>query len=561
MIKFYYIQSLLFLLLILSACGDASKSLPSPLSSPLPLPLLKIEKTKLDEFIQLKMFTLDNGLKVYFSKNDIDKSFQANIIVKVGSKDDPESDTGLAHYLEHLMFKGTENIGALDYAKEKVLNEQVEQLYEQKRGANEAQKREIQERINTLSLAAGKYYISGELSKMYLSLGAKNLNATTAKDYTIYKVALPSNYLAHWAKIESERFSSPVLSRGFQWELEVVYEEKNINMDRQFTDGIEFLNLSLFQNHPYGEQSGLGSITHLKNPSIKNIKEFYNKFYNPSNMAIVISGNLEYENVKRYITKSFGRLVNKKTAIVSESKAVFPLTENKVKIIKDRRFDNKLRLAYQLPGRKTEDYYSLMLFNHIIDDDKFPFMVETNQIRSGGSLTKFYRDGGAIILSASLKSGQKFKEVEVLLKQQIEGLCLGDLPQEKLDRNITSLSSEMEGRLVENFDRAKLISDLFVYDLSWDSYQFLFEYINSITRNDIVKVCKKYFLKKYVVVKEKNEHKETTFNGMVKPQITPFQDYNESDQSLFFQELMTLDIPQLEAEFLYGDDDLIVKKY
>ena len=156
--------------------------------------------------------TLDNGLTVYISPNSEEPRFYAEIITRAGSKHDPATNTGLAHYLEHLLFKGTQSFGTQDYSSEEPILRKISDLYE-KRGAekNESIRAKIYEEINLLSTEAAKLAIPNEMDRIYSDMGAKGLNAHTWHEETVYKVDLPANRLEHWAKIESERFANPVL--------------------------------------------------------------------------------------------------------------------------------------------------------------------------------------------------------------------------------------------------------------------------------------------------------------------------------------------------------------
>src|SRR3989475_4860223 len=248
---------------------------------------------------------LDNGRKVYLTENRETPRFEAQIAVRAGSKNDPPESTGLAHYLEHMVFKGTTRIGTLDYEKEQPHLGRILELYEQHFHETDAEKRKaIYAEINQESQAAAQYEIPNEMDKLYKAMGEEGLNAHTYHEETVYQVNLPANRLEQWAIIESERFQHPVF-RLFQPELEIVYEEKNRTLDNKEAI-IEFaVNKLLFKKHPYGQQTTIGEVEHLKNPSLKNMYEYYQKHYVPGNMAIVISGDIEARRAMKLIDKYF----------------------------------------------------------------------------------------------------------------------------------------------------------------------------------------------------------------------------------------------------------------
>src|SRR6266496_6157209 len=240
----------------------------------------------------VQIYQLDNGLKVYLTENHETPRFEAQIAVRAGSKQDPAESTGLAHYLEHMLFKGTSRIGTLEYDKEKPHLDRMTELYEKHFHESDPEKRKaIYAEINKESQLAAQFEIPNEMDKMYKAMGEQGLNAHTWHEETVYQVNLPANRLEQWAILETERFQCPVF-RLFQPELEIVYEEKNQTLDSK-QEVIEFaVNRLLFKNHPYGQQTTIGEVEHLKNPSLKNMYEFFEKNYVPGNMAIVISGDI-----------------------------------------------------------------------------------------------------------------------------------------------------------------------------------------------------------------------------------------------------------------------------
>ena len=170
------------------------------------------------------IYTLDNGLKVYMSINQDEPRIQTNIAVNTGSKQDPSDATGLAHYLEHMLFKGTSKIGTVDWEKESKELKKISDLYEERRGVTvEDERKEIYHQIDSISSVAATYAVANEYDKMISSLGAKGTNAYTSLERTVYINDIPSNELEKWLLIESERFGELVL-RLFHTELETVYE-------------------------------------------------------------------------------------------------------------------------------------------------------------------------------------------------------------------------------------------------------------------------------------------------------------------------------------------------
>ena len=235
--------------------------------------------------LKARIYTLENGLKVYMTVNKEQPRIQTYIAVRVGGKNDPAETTGLAHYFEHLMFKGTANYGTMNYEAEKPLLDQIEQQFEvYRKTTDEAQRTAIYHTIDSLSYEASKYAIPNEYDKLMAAIGASGTNAYTSYDVTCYTEDIPSNQVENWAKIQAERFQNCVI-RGFHSELETVYEEKNMSLTDDGSKVYEAMLAALFPHHPYGTQTVLGTQDNLKNPSITNIKKYFEQWYVPNNMA------------------------------------------------------------------------------------------------------------------------------------------------------------------------------------------------------------------------------------------------------------------------------------
>ena len=176
------------------------------------------------DMTQTRIYTLDNGLKVYLSVNKEKPRIQTFIAVRTGSKNDPAETTGLAHYLEHLMFKGTDKFGVTDPAAEAPLLDDIQARYEEYRLITDPElRRQKYHEIDSVSQLAAKYFIPNEYDKLMSAIGAEGTNAYTSNDVTCYVEDIPSNEISNWAKIQADRFQNMVI-RGFHTELEAVYE-------------------------------------------------------------------------------------------------------------------------------------------------------------------------------------------------------------------------------------------------------------------------------------------------------------------------------------------------
>ena len=265
----------------------------------------KYEKVAGDP-LKAKIYTLDNGLKVYMTVNKEEPRIQTFIAVRVGGKNDPSETTGLAHYFEHLMFKGSQSFGTQDYEKEKAYLDEIQSLYEEYRTIKDPTARKAHyHKIDSVSYLASLIAIPNEYDKMMSMIGARGTNAWTSYDETVYTEDIPANQVENWAKIQSDRFKHNVI-RGFHTELEAVYEEYNRSLTSDSRKLWETMFAKLFPNHPYGTQTVLGTQEQLKNPSIVNIKNTFNTYYRPNNVAICLSGDFNPKEMVKLIEKYFG---------------------------------------------------------------------------------------------------------------------------------------------------------------------------------------------------------------------------------------------------------------
>ena len=386
-------------------------------------------ETVANDPMETKMYTLDNGLKVYMSVNKETPRIQTYIAVKVGGKNDPSETTGLAHYFEHLMFKGSEQFGTTDYAAEKPLLDQIEALFEVYRVTeDEAERAELYRQIDSISYVASDIFIPNEYDKLMSVIGAEGTNAYTSTDMTVYVEDIPSNQIENWARIEADRFMHPVL-RGFHTELETVYEEKNMSLTNDFRKTLEAMDGILFADHPYGTQTVLGTQEHLKNPSVTNIKNYHKTYYVPNNMAICLSGDFDPDYMLSVIEKYFGQMepnhdlpeVDFKTNTVIESpvsKEVYGLDAENIMI------------GWKYPGAGSQEAIVADVASFILSNGKAGLIdLNLNQQQKvlGAQAMSYTRpDAGEFLIMANPKHGQTLDQVKDLVLAEIAKLRNGE---------------------------------------------------------------------------------------------------------------------------------------
>lgn len=505
-----------------------------------------------------KIYTLENGLKVYMTVNKEAPRIQTYIAVRVGSKNDPAETTGLAHYLEHLMFKGTEKFGTVNYEAEKPLLDAIEAQFEvYRKTTDEAERKAIYHVIDSLSYEASTYFVPNEYDKLMTAIGASGTNAYTGNDVTCYVENIPSNQIENWAKIQADRFENLVI-RGFHTELETVYEERNMYSAYDSEKVVEALMASLFPNHPYGTQTTIGSQEHLKNPSITNIKNYYDQWYVPNNMAICLSGDFEPDEMVAVIEKYFGGMKPNLQLPVLEYKEEQPITAPIVREVWGLEAEN-VTLAWRTAKNRDKDAEAMNLLASLLYNGQAGLMDLNLNQQQKVLLSYAYlygqADYGMFLLAGQPKKGQTLDEVKNLLLGQVEKLRKGEFDEDLLKAAVNNYKLGMEKAMEENGSRADFYVQSFINGTEWADEVTLLDRLSALTKEDIVALANKYLgMDNYVVV-YKREGKDLNEKKITKPAITPIR-MNRDTASVFLKEVVTSKVEPIEPVFLDYDKDL-----
>ncbi|MBI1224450.1 MAG: insulinase family protein [Bacteroidetes bacterium] len=504
----------------------------------------------------VKIYTLKNGMKLYMSINDAEPRIQTNIPVRAGSKNDPSETTGLAHYLEHMMFKGTHNIGALDWPQEEQLLDKISDLYEQHRFETDPEKRKaIYAEIDATSNAAAKLVAANEYDKMVSSLGARGTNAYTWVEQTVYVNDIPSNELERWMRLESERFHEVVL-RLFHTELEAVYEEFNINQDRDFRKVSAAINEALYPTHPYGTQTTIGKGEHLKNPSHVKIHEFFDTYYKPNNMAIVLAGDFKPDEAVALAEKYFG---NYQPAPIPPFKAA-PQPELTQVVRKEVLGQEAayVNMAWKAGGANTADadyltMISRLMFNGragLIDLD----LLQKQQVLEARASLTSMADYSTFQLYGKPREGQTLEDVEQLLIAELEKIKKGQFDEWLLGACIKSLKLSEIRANESNNARAGQMTDAFILGTKWADYVNRYARLEKLTKADIVRWANQHFSNNYVVVYKRNGTDPNVLK-VDKPAITAVS-VNREKSSDFTEKFLSKESPRLQPQFLDYDKEI-----
>ncbi|WP_018674600.1 M16 family metallopeptidase [Riemerella columbina] len=500
---------------------------------------------------RVRIYTLKNGLKVYLAQNHEAPKIQTYIPVRTGSNNDPKDNTGLAHYLEHMMFKGTARLGTTNWEKEAPLLEQLSDLFEQhKAEQNPEKKKEIYKTIDQVSQEAAQYAIANEYDKAISSLGASGTNAHTWLDETVYKNNIPKNELEKWFRIESERFSGLAL-RLFHTELESVYEEFNRAQDNDYRLVNYELMAALFPNHPNGQQTTLGKAEHLKNPSMVAIHQYFNEYYVPNNYALVLVGDLDFEETIGLAETYFGKFQYKplpeKTPIIEP-----PMTTIVERTVKSPT-SPRVQLAWRTDSYGTQNSRLATLCAQILSNNGEVGLIDLNINQKHTALRAAayhlpFKAYGYISLAIIPKEQQTLEEAKTLLLEQIQRLKEGAFPDWLMTAIINDMKTNRLSKLETADGLATNLYETYIKDKSWGEELTEIEHYEKITKAEVVAFAQSFFKDNYAIV-----YKEKGINDKLlhvdPPQITPIS-LNKTDQSEFLTAILETPSEPIQPEFV-----------
>ncbi len=509
----------------------------------------------------LTTYTLDNGLTVYLWEDHDQPDVTGYVATRAGSIDEPAEYTGLAHYLEHMLFKGTQKIGAVDWEKEKPLYDEIIRLYDEYAVATDPVLRDtLVQKINRASLEAAKYATTEDFFSLLDGIGASGVNAGTSYDYTVYYNSFPSNQMNKWLNIASERMINPVF-RTFQAELENVFEEYNMYQDYPSEHVRNNLFAKIYEGHPY-ERSIVGLPEHLKNPRLSKLIEFYDTWYVANNMALIIVGDFNTEEAKPIIAETFGRLPQRELP----ARPTYPEVSfaGNPKHSFDISYYPQICWAYKGVPVKHEDAVALQFVCSLLSNGMSTGLLDKivldGDIQGASASLDARRDQGRILISAvpyfdanqqryeSNAATEKiiFNEINKLKTGQIEDWLINAV-KEEYAQSIT-LAFESSDAKVGN------LTQVFIYDLPLDFIFTQKEQIMALTKEDIQRIAKKYFDADHMTVEfEEGDPKK---NKLAKPQIKPLDPIKgaETEYAKWFKQL-----PEGEVKINFLDFNEVTK--
>jgi predicted Zn-dependent peptidase len=507
-----------------------------------------------DDFVQ---YQLDNGLTVYLWEDHDQPDVQGWTVTRAGSIDEPATATGLAHYLEHMLFKGTDHIGALDWEKEQPLYEQIIALYDTLALTTDAKAREaVQLRINEVSLEAAKYAATDEFSNLIQGIGGEGLNAFTAYDVTCYMNSFPSYQMERWLTLYADRLTNPVF-RSFQAELENVFEEYNMYLDDNSTHTRNFIFGKLYEGHAYARDI-IGYPEDLKNPKMRQLIDFYNTWYVPNNMALILVGDFDTEAAKPLIEKTFGKL----QARPLPQRTQYPTTA----FSQDERYSAKLGympelyIAYNGVPVGDKDELLLDFLGDILSNSMQIGLLDEltldNKLMYAGAMNDIRRDQGRFIvvavpyMDAETQTYTSLKETENLVNEAIQQLVNGNISEELVEAVRQNFYQEFDRTMEYPAMKVQLLQNAFTYQQSIEEMLLQKERVAAITMDDIKRVAKQYLgaPKKVFEIEEGTPKKDK----LPKPKIKSLE--SPKSESAYCQYLKSIPVGKLTPTFIDFSD-------
>ena len=509
--------------------------------------------------LKVKTTTLDNGLKVVMCEEHSSPQVYGAVYVHAGSKNDPVDATGMAHYFEHIMFKGTDRIGTINWKAEKVYLDSIDMMYDKLHETTDAEARAaIQKKINDLSIASTEYAIPNEVDVILTKMGGTGLNAGTAYDQTMYFNAFPSNQIEKWMDVYVERFRNPVF-RLFQSELETVYEEKNMYGDEPINALQEYMFKEIFGEHPYGRPV-IGLTEHLKNPQTSKMREFYNTYYVANNMTLILVGDFNITEIEPIVAKKFGTW--RKGKLPKEPEYNLPVFDGPT--LKNVRMTPIKMGVLAWRGVKVSD------------PDNLPLSIACSIFSNGetGIMDKEMLDGNimmAMLMPLSLEDhganiiiyvpkliGQSHEKAENIVLDCMNKLKNGEFSDDLFEAIRTNMLKERVQETENLQSLSQLFLELEMRGMTYDDYLAETERIKKITKEEIINIANKYFTNDYLDIRSKMGFPAK--DKVDKPNWKPIEAKNTDESSDFAKMIASKNVPAVRPQVIDFKKDVTITK-
>ncbi|MGL6339388.1 MAG: M16 family metallopeptidase [Waterburya sp.] len=450
---------------------------------------------------QITEFTLDNGLKFIVLENHDAPVVSFVTYANVGGVDEPDGQTGVAHFLEHLAFKGTKRIGTTNYRAEAKQLDKLDRIFadiqQAKQSGDTSKLAQLQEQFVAVQTAASKYVEQNKFGEIVEKSGGVDLNAATSADYTSYFYSFPANKLELWMSLESERFLEPVF-REFYEEKQVIIEERRLRTDNSPIGKVieEFLDTA-FTTHPY-KRPVIGYQEDIANLTRDNVQQFFKSYYSPNNLRIAIAGDVDPQEVKTLANKYFGRFKpQSKPPTVTTVEP--PQTETKEVTVNFPSQPWYLE-GYHIPALSHPDYPVYEVISELLSSGRtsrlYKSLIEKKQVAlSAEGFNGFPGDKypNLMLVYALTAPGTSVEELATALRTEIDRLKTEPVTPVELEQVKTQLKAGLLRTLESNMGMARILAE---YDAKTGSWRHIFDELaklEAITPKDIQRVAQATF--------------------------------------------------------------------
>ncbi len=484
--------------------ADPKRATPAPLTTPAITARTSVQPY-LDRVVKnISEFQLSNGMKFIVLERHNAPVISFRTYVDVGGADEDPGKTGISHFLEHLAFKGTTRIGTQDFAKEKVLLDRQDKLWETLKAAqksnNLAEVEKLQTEFKALDAELLTISKQNEFGQIIERSGGVGLNATTASDATNYFFSFPSNKLELWMSLESDRFLDPILREFFK-EKAVIQEERRMRIENSPIGKLieEFLPAA-FQVHPY-RQPVAGYAKDIDSMNRADIQAFFNKYYTPNNITISIVGDVNSSEVKTLAETYFGRF--KAKAVSKKVDRTLPIepAQTETRTVKLSLPSEPIYLeGYHRPALSHPDNAIYEAIASLLSDGRtsrlYKSLVESQKIAlTAQGFNGFPGDKfpNLIMFYALSAPGHSVEEIQKGIDTEIQRLKTDPVTQIELDRIKTNARAGLLRSLSSNSGMASALVEYQVKTGTWRNLFNQLDAISAITPADIQRVAKSTF--------------------------------------------------------------------
>jgi len=447
--------------------------------------------------------TLKNGMTLLMVERHTSPTVSAWIRFRVGSVDERSDERGIAHLLEHMLFKGTTTLGTKDYAAEKPILDKIEKvalaLTAEKARFEKADAGKIavlKKQLAALEAEASKYVIKDEFFELYSKNGGTGYNAFTSRDGTTYLISLPSNKLELWAAIESDRLQNAVL-REFYTERSVVMEERRRSYDADPESKLwETFVASSFLAHPYGQPT-IGWMSDIENLTRSKAEQFFHSYYAPNNAIVAIVGDIDTKKTIALVERYFERI--KPGKVVPPVTTVEPRQSGERRIEQVAEAEPTVIMGFHKPAITTPDDYVFDVISMILGSGRtsrfYKRLVIEKQIASdiGAFDAPGNRYPNLFVVSANPRTPHTIKEVEEAIQTELDLLKTTPVAVRDLQRILNNIEYEEARQMGTNGGLARNLTE---YEATTGNWRYMIERrskIAAVTPADIMRVAATYF--------------------------------------------------------------------